>query len=274
MSFAGELIRRIWRRIAGEPSSATAGSALDASGTAVPAPPDAGPGKTGPFPSKDNFFKRVISCGVQVSEIVDVGVREGTYELAFNFPGHRHHLFEPAKYCVKDIAQNYSTIDHVLYRKALGRTNALRYLVSSSLKKNGQPTHCSIADEKPVVDGLDVVSVEEFRIERFDSLDIDLKHNYLLKVDVDGADTDVLAGFGDRIKSASVVVVESTAWFVQERVALLQGAGFSLIDIVDLAYYGQALYQLDLCFIRNDLMTAGLRPDIMQFDAALWKEIT
>ena len=59
------------------------------------------------FPSKDGFLQRIIAAGIPVSEIVDVGVREGTFELIANFPRHRHHLFEPAKHCYGDIAQAY-----------------------------------------------------------------------------------------------------------------------------------------------------------------------
>ena len=72
------------------------------------------------FPSKDSFLQRIIAAGIPVSEIVDVGVREGTFELIANFPRHRHHLFEPEKHCYGDIAQAYRDVNHVLHAKALG----------------------------------------------------------------------------------------------------------------------------------------------------------
>lgn len=225
------------------------------------------------FPSKDSFLKRIIAVGVPVSEIVDVGVREGTYELVSNFPQLRHQLFEPAKHCFNDIAQNYRSVDYVLHARALGSANALRYLVSWSLGRDGLPTHSGIQAELPQVDGLNVVAAEEFRIERFDSLNIQVADDFLLKVDVDGLDTEVLKGFGECVRRASVVIVESTTAFVAERSALLQAAGFVLVDIVDLAYYGPSLYQLDLCFVRGDLVTEKLRPDISRFDGALWNQI-
>ena len=46
-----------------------------------------------------------------------------------------------------------------------------------------------------------------------------------------------------------------------------------LIDVVDLAYYGASLHQLDLCFVRADLVTEKLRPDISRFDGALWRQL-
>ena len=52
------------------------------------------------------------------------------------------------------------------------------------------------------------------------------------------------------------------------------GASPVLIDVVDLAYYGASLHQLDLCFVRADLVTEKLRPDISRFDGALWRQLT
>jgi FkbM family methyltransferase len=249
------------RRVSDDPGAPATGGAD--TGTAPPSS----------FPSKDNFLKRIIAAGVPVSEIVDVGVREGTYELAARFPDRRHHLFEPAGHWVGDIASNYRDIRHVLYRKALGSSNELHYLVSCSLQNDGVPTHSAIVRERPQVDGRGIVAAEAFRIERFDSLNIDVAQDFLLKVDVDGLDTEVLKGFGETIRRASVVIVEATGGSVAERAAFLQAAGFVLVDIVDLTYYGLSLHQLDLCFVRADLVTEKLRPDIARFDSALWRQI-
>mgnify|MGYP003350182627 CR=1 FL=1 len=198
----------------------------------------------------------------------------GTFELIANFPRHRHHLFEPAKHCYGDIAQNYRDVDHVLYAKALGAADALCYLVSSALGYDGVPTHSGIVSVAPRVDGRGVVAVDEFRIERFDSLGIAVGDDFLLKGDVDGLDTEVLKGFGNQLQRASVVIVEATAALLAERAALLQDAGFALVDVVDLTYYGSSLYQLDLCFVRAGLVTEKLRPDISRFDGALWRQLT
>ncbi len=227
------------------------------------------------FPSKDNLLKRLLACGIPITEVVDVGVREYTRELIVNFPTLKHHLFEPAKSFFPVIAENYKSINHTLYAKALGSANEMHYLVATALKKDGVATHSAITVTRPeVVDGREIISVEEFRIERFDSLAIEMEFNSLLKVDVDGLDTEVLRGFGEQLKRASVVIVEATAELVVERSELLIAAGFSLVDIVDLVYYGPSLYQMDLCFVRNDLITHKVHPDIAHFDSALWAPIT
>ncbi len=227
------------------------------------------------FPSKDNLLKRLLACGIPITEVVDVGVREHTHELIVNFPTLKHHLFEPAKSFFPVIAENYKSINHTLYPKALGSANETHYLVASALKKDGVPTHSSIMATRPaLVDGQEIISVEEFRIERFDSLGIEMEFNSLLKVDVDGLDTEVLRGFGEQLKRASVVIVEATSELVVERSELLIAAGFSFFDIVDMVYYGPRLYQMDLCFVRNDLINLKVRPDIANFDSALWAPIT
>ena len=101
---------------------------------------DSGTAPPSCFPSKDNFLRRIIAAGVAVSEIVDVGVREGTYELAARFPDRMHHLFEPAGHWVGDIASNYRDIRHVLYRKALGSSNMASAQVSPACQRR---TLCS-----------------------------------------------------------------------------------------------------------------------------------
>lgn len=283
MSYAKLLLKSLARRFSAAPAAEPLreqplqAAAAQNIGAALGVAPSAGAiaaAARSPFPAKDNLFKRLLACGIPISEVVDVGVREGTVELVVNFPKLKHHLFEPEKAFFRHVAENYKNIDHVLYHKALGSRNERRYLVTTSLEKNGQPTHSAICATRPaVIDGREVLAAEEFRIERFDSLGIEMAKNSLLKIDVDGLDTEVLAGFGEKLKLASVVVIESTLPFMVERMNLLQAAGFALIDIVDIAYYGPSLYQLDLCFLRNDLLSDALRPDITRFKGALWTQI-
>jgi hypothetical protein len=95
--------------------------------------------------------------------------------------------------------------------------------------------------------------------------------NFLLKVDVDGADLQVLEGFGDCLRMASVVIVEMTFTTFTQRAQFLTGSGFQLIDIVDLVYYGDCLYQFDAVFLRHDLSTSFVRPPIADFRRDLWQ---
>lgn len=225
-----------------------------------------------PLPSKTSTLER-IKAFVPTTSVVDVGVREQTKELVSVFPHLKHHLFEPAKEFFGDIEKFYKGIDHTLYPLALSDADSTIYLVIRSLEKNGVATHSGISDTAPPVDGLEVLAVTPIDVKRFDSIGMDIEKNFLLKVDVDGKDLHVLRGFGSMLKLASSVIVECTCYSMIERMSFVQAAGFGIVDMVDFVYYGPSLYQFDAVFVRNDLLSLDVRPNIREFDPALWRSV-
>lgn len=227
-----------------------------------------------PRPTKPDLLRRLKQLRLPIAEVVDVGVRDGTPELLDAFPAHRHQLFEPATQFHGDIALNYRHTDHCLYAMALSDVNTTSFLVVTSLPHDGAATHSQVQAEAVVPDGRLVLACTPLSVRRFDSLkDLHarLAPNFLLKVDVDGVDLQVLQGFGAQLAFASVIIVECTFQTWAERMQWMDGQGFELFDLVDLIYYGGGLYQFDAAFVRRDLLTDLLRPSIMQFDAARWR---
>lgn len=223
-----------------------------------------------PFPSKSNLLNRLKSSGLPISEVVDVGVREYTMELIQAFPDLCHHLFEPVNLFYSSIDRNYEKIKHILYPVALSDVNEYQYLIVSSLLRDGIGTHSNIRAEEQTVDGKFIVSCESLAVKRFDSLDNNFQTDFLLKIDVDGADLKVLKGFGKRLSMASAVIVEMTFMNFIERSQYLVNNGFELFDLIDLVYYGNSLHQFDATFVRKDLVTEKIRPPIGQFNYKLW----
>ena len=228
-----------------------------------------------PNPIKSNTLMR-LKKNVPISGVVDVGVRELTSELIQAFPDKKHYLFEPASIFFSDIDRNYSRIDHDLFPFALSDSEGLVYLIVSSLEKNGLATHSHISSSPEDVDGAQILSCLPIEVKRFDSLEISnqIDTNYLLKVDVDGQDLNVLKGFGSKLKNASAVIVECTVSNLVERIGYVQDCGFVLTDIVDLVYYGDSLYQFDAVLVRNDLFTVELKPSFDPFRPELWRPVT
>ena len=227
-----------------------------------------------PTPNKINLLLRLREIGIPISEVVDVGVREKTGELIQVFPDRRHHLFEPVISFFSDIRKNYSEIDYKLYPIALSDETRTMYLIQSSLGKDGIVTHSAISNESVPVDGSHVIMCDKLLSQRFIDLGIAIKRDFLLKVDVDGQDINVLRGFGNEIALASVVIVEATYVNLAERLTYLNSIGFQLFDIVDLVYYGPGLYQCDIVFIRNDFVNNQSRPDInVNFNIDFWRPI-
>jgi FkbM family methyltransferase len=225
---------------------------------------------TKPRPSKSNLLQRLKEAGVPITEIVDVGVREKTEELLKAFPEKRHHLFEPARPFFSDIRKNYIGIDYILYPMALSSSNLDMYLVEESLEKNGVVTHSRINEKPVLVDGLVITACRPVEVRKFSDLGLSIPKNFLLKVDVDGQDLNVIKGFGEQLSNASVVIVEATFRNFRERLEFLSSNGFHFFDIIDQAYYGPGLYQCDIAFIRTDLVNNLLRPPEADFKPDLW----
>lgn len=227
-----------------------------------------------PLPTKTNCINRLLKS-IHITGVVDVGVRESTAELIQTFPNAKHYLFEPVKRFFPDIKKNYSGVDYELFDFALSDIDSRIYLLETSLLKDGVVTHSVIKTEPQFVDGAFVVACEPIDVRRFDSLGVAkvIESNFLLKVDVDGQDLNVLKGFGNKIGSAAIVIVECTYTSAIERISYVQSKGFSLVDLVDLVYYGDSLYQLDAVLVRNDLITNNLRPPIGEFRKELWSPV-
>lgn len=223
-----------------------------------------------PRPSKLNLLQRLKESGVPISEVVDVGVNEKTGELIHAFPNKRHHLFEPVNTFFPEIKKNYMGIDYVLYPMALSDENREMYLIQSSLKKNGIVTHSHIGSESASVDGLIITACETILVRRFYDLNVMIEKNFLLKVDVDGKDINVLKGFDSKLSQASVIIVEAASHKFYEVFDYVHKNGFHFFDIIDMVYYGPGLYQCDIVFIRNDLINSTLRPPIEDFIPDLW----
>ncbi|MFM8331436.1 MAG: FkbM family methyltransferase [Candidatus Methylumidiphilus sp.] len=238
-----------------------------------PAPPPPMKPTNKPKPTKRDVLQRIKEFQIPAHEIVDVGVRERTWELLSEFPGARHHLFEPANIFFGDIHNNYSGVEYILYPLALGSENREMHFVVSSLHNDGVATHGRISEEPVEVDGKTIVGCSPLQVRRFEDMDVDVAKDFLLKVDVDGSDLEVLKGFGGKISWASVIIVEVTFMTIVERIDFISKSGFELFDIVDLVYYGAGIYQFDAVFVRKDLINNKVRPSIMEFDSRLWHAI-
>ena len=223
-----------------------------------------------PRPNKIDALRRIRECDIPIHQVIDVGVQYQTWELIAAFPDKRQHLFEPASIYFPHIKRFYENIDYALYPFALAGDNQKKYMVVSSLTGDGIPGRSEILENPVEPDGRTVISCSPIELRRFFDLDIDVSQDLLLKVDVDGMDLEVLKGFGEKLQLASVIIVESTADNMPRLIAYVAGAGFELFDICDLCYYGPAVYQVDLVFVRKDAVTPRVRPSIMQFDQDIW----
>ena len=237
-------------------------------------------------PTMASALATLLHHGVTVGAVLDVGVLTGTKPLIEVFPKLKHYLFEPVNLHLQKIEKNYRKIDYVLQNVAVSDVDGIAYLACRSIRRDGKISHADVV-EKPVtaseVKGL--VSCDEIPQARLDTL-VDRESPttpYLLKIDVDGQELKVLSGAQATLLNTSIVVIEAPLnrvmtpqFFARSKV--LMDSGFFLMDIVDMAYYDGVLWQVDLIFVREDVVKGipALQPfqhPDFEFEADKWNPL-
>lgn len=220
-------------------------------------------------PVKADCLARLTEQKVPVRTVIDVGVQSCTPELLRAFPGRPHLLIEPVAEFHEEIAQNYRGTPHEILGVALSRTNGRAAMRLRSATPGGGITHAHLDEDSqtgPSRREVDVRTLDSVCAERT------LAKPYLLKIDVDGAEERVLDGATDTLAHCSVIILEVTFRDIFWRLNRIARAGFTLYDIVDLAYYDGRWVQADLVFINSRLETElGLEPYANGLDMAKWE---
>jgi FkbM family methyltransferase len=220
-------------------------------------------------PIKKHSFEKIRQLGIPVSTILDVGVLTGTPELMEAYPDKPHLLFEPIEEWHEKIRTSYTAkgIAFQLFELAVSNTDGQINLQTASVRKDQPVTHARITSD---TGGSNLRSVATRRL---DTLLPELSYAkpYLLKLDVDGAELDILAGAQVILSSCNVIVIEANIQNLPARVNAVAQAGFTLFDIVDFCYYDGRMRQVDLVFTNSAMMDA-LKLDMYKtpFDYAKW----
>lgn len=220
-------------------------------------------------PAKADSLARLAALKVPMRTIIDVGVQSCTPELLRAFPGRPHLLVEPIAEFHEEIARNYEGTPHEIIGAALSRENGRANMRVRSQAPGGAITHAHL-DEKAAPGS----ATREVDVRTLDALcnERSLAGPYLLKIDVDGAEERVLDGAKDTLKHCSVVILEVTFRDIPWRLNRLIRAGFTLFDIVDLAYYDGRWVQADLVFLNSQIeREMGLEPYAGGLDISKWE---
>lgn len=211
-----------------------------------------GLGRPGRGPSKADALNVLRVKGIQINSVIDVGVLDGTPDLMEAFPEVPHLLIEPIDDFNDKIRERYTAagIAHELVLAAASETAGEMTLHTKAT--GADITHARLDVPKDVTETkkrtVPARPLDEILAER------SLPAPHLLKVDVDGAELNVLKGASTTLNQCGVVCIEASVANLFDRSAPLLEAGFQLFDVVDLCYYDQRLAQMDLIFIRTQLI--------------------
>ncbi|MEG5016172.1 MULTISPECIES: FkbM family methyltransferase [unclassified Microcoleus] len=194
--------------------------------------------------------------GFDPETVIDVGAGLGTFEIYYAFPKSRYLLIEPIaenEPYLKKICQHLERADYII---AAASTEAgvvpLQVNVSNFI-------HSYISEDGEA-------SSENFELRTIPAVTLDeicktrqLEGPYLIKVDVDGRELDVLAGATQTLQNTELVIVEVnlyvTARFdkMASVINFMKEQGFVAYDLVNLAcrYSDLALFQVDMVFVKE-----------------------
>ena len=143
-----------------------------------------------------------------------------------------------------------------------------------------------VSTEQEANNIIGLISCEKIKQSKLDTIidNSDITAPYLLKIDVDGLELAILSGATNTLKNTSIVIIEEplnkviTPHFF-ERSNFLLDHGFYLLDIVDFAYYDGILWQVDLVFVRKDIVDNNdkLRPfeaDSFSYENHKWDPLS
>jgi len=201
-------------------------------------------------PKKLQALQVLIKRGIVIDAVIDVGVLHGTGELISTFPNVKHYLFEPVVECNEQIKRTYAQLDYELINKAVGASESSenQYLHLSGAAGDIQ-TSATVRSHE---DGQNVRPVPMTSLDAFFKLD----HSHerpLLKIDTDGYEMSVLSGATEILRQCPIVIVEATMDKLPQIAEFLSQQGFRIFDMAEPCYYDDALWQVDLMFVRNDI---------------------
>ncbi len=217
-----------------------------------------------PVMSQSLRLSRIIAPDA-CQQIIDIGVQVKTDFLMAVFPDRHQHLFEPSPAYHAQLETNYreAGIDYSLHKVALSDTDGMLYLHETSVDGSGRVTHTQIRPERDEAMRF-LVGIKEIPTRRLDSVfapDVLPDLSYLVKLDVDGVEEQIIAGGQRVLRNASFVIIESSIGRQDlcRRAALLEQLGFRIFDLCDNAYYYGQLALVDLVMINNRLRAAELK---------------
>lgn len=193
-----------------------------------------------------------------LNTIIDIGAQRETGFLIHECGDAFHHLFEPVGLYHPDLEKKYQQagIQYSLHPVALSDVDGEAYLHNYSEIEGAAVTHSYLSFEASIEHSGKHVSTEKVKVQTLCSALRDCglaDYEYLVKLDVDGHEENIVAGGKEVLQKASFVIIEASLGRrnVIQRIELIEALGFRLFDIADHGYYFGQMSQCDLVFINE-----------------------
>jgi FkbM family methyltransferase len=193
---------------------------------------------------------------VEIKSVIDVGVADGTPELYAAFPHHNFLLIEANPEYADTLSRLARTLPAKVEKVFCGATSGT---TPFHLYKSGRKASAYLSGSKEIQKNF--IQTITIPVEPLDTL---VKKNalpgpYLLKIDVEGAEMDVLKGAAETLHNSSAVILEASvvkryegAAQFADLVLYMKEKGFSVYDIIEGAIEDGRLLMVDLVFVKTD----------------------
>jgi FkbM family methyltransferase len=206
--------------------------------------------------SLEGVLSTAAANGLQIASVLDVGAAKG------DFAGLAHRHFPQAEILlIEPLAEFHPTLTRLLAERP--RWRLLKAAAASSSGERVLNVHPDLfgssflrEDEGSDVNGV----ARTVRTETLDraAQDAGLSGPFLIKLDTQGAEMDILAGASEVLANAALVILETSCLpffaggpLFHEVVAEMHARGFVVYDLFGLSHrpLDQALAQVDLVFV-------------------------
>ncbi|MEM9725603.1 MAG: FkbM family methyltransferase [Pseudomonadota bacterium] len=219
------------------------------------------------FPTKMNSLNHIKAfLNDEIATVIDVGILISTKELMSVFSEKKHVLIEPLQEYYEVINERYSQagIDFTLLELAASNNMGVQNLQKRNHLPNlgdrfgGVTASNLVFTEGAAHDPTNIVSV---KTDTLDNIKSAFTGPFLVKIDVDGAEFEILEGLRD-VDDVYLVVVECWLSRIERFQSVMKEKGFNLYDITDLCYMRGQLSQVDLVFLNRKLFDNEAYPEI------------
>jgi FkbM family methyltransferase len=209
-----------------------------------------------PRASMHGCLQQALQNGLRPKTIIDVGAARGTPALYEVFPESRHLLIEPLEEYIPDLNSLVLKIDKAEYIIAAATAtpgniviNVHPDLVGSSLYKEDEDSNVNGVER--TIPGMTLDDICSDRA---------TEGSYLLKIDTQGAELDVLKGAKTMLQDTELVILEVSFFEffkggpqVYDCMTFMKECGFVAYEIFGLQYrlLDGAMSQVDIAFTRE-----------------------